>query len=108
MCHLLSCVQLFATPWSAHGILQARILEWIAHSLLHATFLTQGTNLGLLHCRQILYHLSYQGSPVHSMGFDKCILTYIHHYNITEEFHCPKNPLLYLFVPPFPLTPNKC
>ena len=26
----LSCVQLFATPWTVHGILQARILEWVA------------------------------------------------------------------------------
>ena len=26
-------------------------------------FLTQGLNLGLLHCRQILYCLSHQGSP---------------------------------------------
>ena len=25
-------------------------------------FLTQGLNLGLLHCMQILYHLSHQGS----------------------------------------------
>ena len=24
---------------------------------------TQGLNPGLLHCRRILYHLSYQGSP---------------------------------------------
>ena len=24
---------------------------------------TQGLNLGLLHCRQMLYHLSHQGSP---------------------------------------------
>ena len=24
-----------------------------------------GLNLNLLHCRQILYHLSYQGSPQH-------------------------------------------
>ena len=28
------------------------------HSLLQGIFLTQGLNLGLLHCRQILYHLS--------------------------------------------------
>ena len=30
----LSCVQLFATPWTVahHGILQARILEWVAIS----------------------------------------------------------------------------
>ena len=27
------------------------------------TFLTQGLNPGDLHCRQILYHLSHQGSP---------------------------------------------
>ena len=32
-------------------------------SLLQETFLTQGSNWGLLHCRQILYQLSYQGSP---------------------------------------------
>ena len=34
------------------------------HSLLQGIFLTQRLNPGLLHCRQILYHLSYQGSPV--------------------------------------------
>ena len=33
------------------------------HYLLQGIFLTQGSNPGLLHCRQILYHLSYQGSP---------------------------------------------
>ena len=33
------------------------------HFLLQEIFLTQGSNLGLLHCRQILYHLSHQGSP---------------------------------------------
>ena len=30
-------------------------------SLLQGIFLTQGMNQGLLHCRQILYQLSYQG-----------------------------------------------
>ena len=33
------------------------------HSLLQGIFPTQGSNPGLLHCRQILYHLSHQGSP---------------------------------------------
>ena len=33
-----------------------------SHSLLQGIFLTQGSNPGLLHCRQILYHLSYQGN----------------------------------------------
>ena len=33
------------------------------HSLLQRIFPTQGSNLGLAHCRQILYHLNHQGSP---------------------------------------------
>ena len=32
------------------------------HSLLQGIFLTQGSNPGLLHCRQVLYHLSHQRS----------------------------------------------
>ena len=32
-------------------------------SLLQLIFLTQESNQGLLHCRSILYQLSYQGSP---------------------------------------------
>ena len=32
------------------------------HFLLQGIFLTQGANPGLLHCRQLLYHLSHQGS----------------------------------------------
>ena len=31
------------------------------YALLQGIFLTQGSNPGLLHCRQILYHLSHQG-----------------------------------------------
>ena len=34
------------------------------HFLLQGIFLTQGSNQGLLHCRQILYLLSHQGSPL--------------------------------------------
>ena len=34
------------------------------HYLLQGIFPTQGSNLCLLHCRQILYHLSHQGSPI--------------------------------------------
>ena len=46
-----------------HEIFQARILEWVRHFLLQGIFLTQGSNPGLLYCRQILYQLSYKGSP---------------------------------------------
>ena len=48
---------------SVYGILQARILEWVAIFLLQRIFLTQESNPGLLHCRQIVYQLSYEGSP---------------------------------------------
>ena len=34
------------------------------HFLLQGIFPTQGWNPGLLHCRQMLYHLSHQGSSV--------------------------------------------
>ena len=34
---------------SVHGILQARILEWVAISFSRGIFLTQGSNLHLLH-----------------------------------------------------------
>ena len=99
--------QLCPTLWDpmnyrVRGILQARILEWVAVpssressqprdqtqvsslqadslpaepqgkskntgvgslSLLQQIFPTQGSNRGLLHCKQILYQLSYQESP---------------------------------------------
>ena len=45
-----------------HGILQARILEWVSHFLLQGIFPTQGSNQGLPHCRQILDQLSHKGS----------------------------------------------
>ena len=38
------------------------------HFLLQGIFPTQGSNPGLLHCRQTLYRLSHQGSPKRGMG----------------------------------------
>ena len=35
----------------------------VCHFLLQGIFATQGSNPGLSHCRQMLYHLSHQGSP---------------------------------------------
>ena len=37
-----------------HGILQVRILEWVAFPLLQGIFPTQGSNPGLPHCWWIL------------------------------------------------------
>ena len=47
------------SPWSSPGqntgVGSLSLLQW--------TFPTQELNQGLLNCRQILYQLSYQGSP---------------------------------------------
>ena len=56
--HLTLCSLMDCSPpdSSAHGIFHASILQVGSHSLLQEIFLTQGMNLGLLHCRQILHH----------------------------------------------------
>ena len=46
--------------FSVHGILHTRILEWAAIPFSRGIFPTQVSNPGLLHCRQILYHLNDQ------------------------------------------------
>ena len=43
-------------PWDSSG----KSTRVGSHSLLQGIFLTQGSNRGLLHCRQILYHLSLE------------------------------------------------
>ena len=91
--------------YTVHGILQARILEWVPFpfsrgsstearsptlqvdslpaepqgkpkntgmgslSLLQQNFPTQELNWDLLHCRRILYQLSYQGSKYREKSF---------------------------------------
>ena len=53
------------------------------HSLLQRIFLTQGSNPGLLNCRQILYHLSYKevSNSTYSLPEDPKHL----HYQIVWE-----------------------
>ena len=74
-------VQLFATPWTVPhwaplslgfflfggGILSPGKNTGVGHrAFLQGTFLIQESNMGLLHYRHILYHLSYQGNPLRS------------------------------------------
>ena len=54
------------------------------HALFPGIFSTQGSNQGLLHCRQILYQLNYQGSPVYQCGCVK-ISKQIKHTLISER-----------------------
>ena len=69
------------------------------HALHQGIFLTQGLNPGVLHFRQILYHLSHQGSPyiylfelfllnfVFLLFHDSChlISTFIERWNIQTK-----------------------
>ena len=71
LCDPMDCSLL---DFSVHGILQARKLAWVGHSLLQGIFLNQGVNLGLLHCRQILYHIS-QGEYIYRYYILKILLT---------------------------------
>ena len=58
-CHPTDC----GPPGSSvRGILQARILEWVAFPFSRGSS-RLGTSAGSLHCGWIRYHLSYQGSP---------------------------------------------
>ena len=47
------------SPWNSPG----QNTRGGSCSLLQGVFPTQGSNQGLLHCRQILYQLNHQGSP---------------------------------------------
>ena len=51
-------VKVIYSPWNSPG--QNTGMSGL--SLLQGIFPTQGSNPGLLHCRQILYQLSYQGT----------------------------------------------
>ena len=56
LCDLMDC----SLPGSSiHAIFQARVLEWVAISFSRGSS-TQGSNPGLPHCWQTLYHLSQQ------------------------------------------------
>ena len=79
-------VWFFVTPWTvAHqallfmGFSRQKILEWVAISFSkgEGIFQTQRLNPGLLHCRQILYCLSHQGSLI-SFYSQKCFLPMDH------------------------------
>ena len=69
------------------------------HFLLQGIFLTQGLNPGLLHCRQVLYHLSHQGSP-------HPILRTIYIAHIYLTFNNLREWILYKGEKIFPPIPN--
>ena len=58
-----------------------------SHFLIQGIVPTQGLKLGLLHYRQMLYHLSCQGSPEKSLPFLKASSEFSSHYPIMSFSH---------------------
>ena len=68
LCNPMDCSLLGS---SVHGIFQVIVLEWVAISFfLQGNFPTQGSNLGLPHCRQMLYRIPPKLYVVASTQFD--------------------------------------
>ena len=49
--------------YTAHGILQARILEWVAFPFCRGSSQLRDQTQVSLGCRQIIYQLNHKGSP---------------------------------------------
>ena len=62
---------------SIHGDSPGKNVGVGCHALLEGMFPTQGSNLGLLHCRQNLYCLSNQGSPFYNIICTQNIQNYV-------------------------------
>ena len=63
LCLTLRSHGLYLPGSSVHGIFLARVLEWVAISFSRGSFLTQGSNLRLLHWQADPLPLSHLESP---------------------------------------------
>ena len=73
-CAVLSCSVVsdsLLSPWTVAtrllcpwGFSRQEYWSGLPFSFSRGSFRPQGSNPGLLHCKQILYRLSYQGSPI--------------------------------------------
>ena len=50
--------------YTVHGVLQARILEWVAFPFSRESSQPRDRTQVLLHCKRILYQLNHKGSPL--------------------------------------------
>ena len=81
----LSCVQLFATPWTIQSMEFSKPEYWSGYLFPSPGDLpNQGSNPGLPHCMQILYQLSHKGSPR--------ILEWVS-YSFSSRSTWPRNPI---------------
>ena len=57
------CLTLYdPMDYTVHGILQARILEWVAVPFSRGSSQPRDQTPGLLHCKWIIYQLNHKGS----------------------------------------------
>ena len=84
-CRLISPIFLnsiyMVCPWNSPG----KNTEVVCHSLLQEIFLTQGSDLGLLYCRQIFYHLSYRGSPYMCVNIQYLSFTSLTYFTLYDR-----------------------
>ena len=59
-----------------HGILLARILDWVAMIFSRGSSQPRDQTQGLQHCTSILYYLSYQESMPNGFGQDQILRTF--------------------------------
>ena len=94
---------------SVHGDFPGKNIGVRCHALLQGIFPSQGSSLGLPHCRQILYLLSHQGSPRSYNNYHKIkSLRKCTHKKIPNPRNDldPETPVLFPPIPaPFPQAP---
>ena len=86
LCDLMDCslARLFC-PWYSPD----KITGVGCHCLLQGIFLTQGSNSGLLYCRQILYYLSYRRSPHDNIAAQRLCLAMRKKLSLFTAAHLP-------------------
>ena len=90
---VLSHLVMFATPWTVPHTRLLRPRNFPdknigvgCHSHLQGIFLIQESNPGILHCKQIIYHLSYQRSALSSVrSVNSCGISIIHMSKFSRE-----------------------
>ena len=100
---LLSHGHLFATPWTVAPQVfcpwdsPGKNIGSVAIPFSRGIFPNQVWNPDLLHCRQILYCLSHQGSPKHARITSKSLTMETRHRNALEIFKsfAKRKPLLH-------------
>ena len=84
---------------SVHRILQARITGVGFHFLLQGIFLTQESNPSLPHFRQILYPLSYEGSPLFCIS--TVYVQLLSHVRLCDPMDCSTGSSVLYCLPEF-------